>query len=109
MHILTTSLAIGRLVVDIIYGFYQGDVSVLDPVTTSQVNLASLLPIECYKEVAFHMRGLMNNDGTMGQLNTALQISETICNLTGVELKEKKDKMPVPEEVIHHLQNLSDK
>jgi hypothetical protein len=89
--------AIGRLVIDIIYGAYQGELSVIDPVTTSQINLASLYPIGVHAEVGWHMRGLINNGGTVKQIETALGVARDVCKLTGVEIKTK---MPTPEEVI---------
>ena len=86
----------GRLVIDYIYGVLHSELSVLDAVTTSQITLASLLPIECMTEVAWHMRGLINNGGTMEDIDMALGIAKDICKLTGIEFKKE---MPRPEEV----------
>jgi hypothetical protein len=42
-------------------------------------------------EVRWHMRGILNNGGTIDDMEEALGIAREICRITGVELKE-----PIP-------------
>jgi hypothetical protein len=86
------------LVVTQIYGYYQSDVSILGAITTSQLNIATLIPMDVTAEVAWHMRGLMRNGGTSEQLQFASDIAAEACRLCDVQLK---NRMPLPEEVIN--------
>ena len=85
-------------VVQLIYGYYQSETSVVDAVTTSQLNIATLIPMDVAPEVAWHMRGLVRNGGTLEQLRFAADVAIEICRLTDVRLKSR---MPVPEEVVN--------
>ncbi|KAF2114573.1 hypothetical protein BDV96DRAFT_101408 [Lophiotrema nucula] len=85
-------------VMQFIYGYYQSDVSVIDAITTSQLNIATLIPMDVAPEVAWHMRGLVRNGGTLEQLQFASDIATEVCRITNVELK---NRMPLPEEVIN--------
>lgn len=80
------------------YGALHSELSVLDGVTTSQINLASLIPIQYIIEVKWHMRGILNNGGTVDNMEEALGIAREICRITGVELKVP---MLTVEEVSH--------
>ncbi|OIW28608.1 hypothetical protein CONLIGDRAFT_632882 [Coniochaeta ligniaria NRRL 30616] len=86
------------LVVTTIYGYYQSDVSILDAVTTSQLNIASLVPMDVTAEVAWHMRGTIRNGGTREQLEAAYGIAIEACRVCEVVLK---NEMPKPEDVIN--------
>jgi hypothetical protein len=79
------------------YSALHSELSVLDGVTTSQINLASLIPIQCMIEVKWHMRGILNNGGTVDDMEEALGIAREICRITGVELKVP---MPTVKEVM---------
>ncbi|KAH7024007.1 hypothetical protein EDB80DRAFT_808183 [Ilyonectria destructans] len=86
------------LVVTYIYGYYQSDTSILDAVTTSQLNIATLVPIDVAAEVAWHMRGTIRNGGTEGQLKAAYDIALKVCEICEVTLK---NKMPKAQDVIN--------
>lgn len=83
--------------IDYTYGALHSELAVLDGVTTSQINLASLLPIQCMTEVKWHMRGILSNGGTVDDMEEALGIAREICRITGVELKAP---MPTVEEAM---------
>ena len=85
------------LVVTTIYGVYQSDVSVVDAVTTSQLNIATLVPMDVPGEVAWHMRGTIRNGGSREQLETAYGIAVDVCRVCGVVLR---NEMPRPDDVI---------
>ncbi|KAM0327088.1 hypothetical protein ACHAQA_006215 [Verticillium albo-atrum] len=85
------------LVVDIIYGYYQADNSVIDPVTTSALNLAALVPMDVTAEVAWHMRGLVRNGGSEEQLHHVMNTVKEIVKICQVGLK---NTLPKPEDVI---------
>ncbi|KAM5351011.1 hypothetical protein ACJ41O_003734 [Fusarium nematophilum] len=85
------------LVVTYIYGYYQSDTAVLDAVTTSQLNIATLVPMDVAAEVGWHMRGTIRNGGTEEQLRAAWEIAVEVCGICEVELGE----MPRAEDVIH--------
>lgn len=86
------------LVVTYIYGYYQSDTSVLDAITTSQLNIATLIPMDVTAEVAWHMRGTIRNGGSEAQLKDACDIAITVCGICEVHLK---NEMPKAEDVIH--------
>ncbi|OAA57616.1 hypothetical protein SPI_07275 [Niveomyces insectorum RCEF 264] len=86
------------LVVTTIYGYYQSDTSVLDAVTTSQLNIATLVPMDVTAEVAWHMRGVVRNGGTRAQLDYAYDAAVAVCAICDVRLK---NTMPRPEDVIN--------
>ncbi|KAK7408049.1 hypothetical protein QQX98_009764 [Neonectria punicea] len=86
------------LVVTYIYGYYQSDTSVLDAITTSQLNIATLVPMDVAAEVAWHMRGTIRNGGTEGQLKAAYDIALRVCEICDVNLK---NKMPEAQDVIN--------
>ncbi|KAF7544142.1 hypothetical protein G7Z17_g10185 [Cylindrodendrum hubeiense] len=71
------------LVVTYIYGYYQSDTSVLDSITTSQLNIATLVPMDVAAEVAWHMRGTIRNGGTEDQLKAAYDIALTAWDTHG--------------------------
>jgi hypothetical protein len=48
-------------------------------------------------EVKWHMRGILNNGGTVDDMEEALGIAREICRITGVELKVP---MPTVKEVM---------
>ncbi|CAK7212834.1 hypothetical protein SCUCBS95973_001595 [Sporothrix curviconia] len=86
------------LVVTTIYGYYQSDTSVLDAVTTSQLNIATLVPMDVTAEVAWHMRGVIRNNGTRAHLDYAFATALAVCEICDVRLK---NTMPRPEDVIN--------
>lgn len=86
------------LVVTTIYGYYQSDTSVLGPVETSQLNIATLVPMDVTAEVAWHMRGVIRNDGTREDLDYAFETAMGVCEVCDVKLK---NTMPKPEDVIN--------
>ncbi|KAF2104224.1 hypothetical protein NA57DRAFT_70441 [Rhizodiscina lignyota] len=86
------------LVCTFIYGYWQSDVSIIDAITTSQLNIATLMAMDAPPEVVWHMRGLIRNGGTREQLQFATDIAMEICQLTNVQLK---NQMPLPEDVIN--------
>jgi alkylhydroperoxidase/carboxymuconolactone decarboxylase family protein YurZ len=86
------------LVVTTIYGYYQSDTSVIDAITTSQLNIATLVPMDVTAEVAWHMRGLIRNGGSEEQLRFAMEVTLAICEIADVRLK---NQMPDPKVVIH--------
>lgn len=85
------------LVVTFIYGYYQSDTTILDAVTTSLLNLASLVPMDVPAEVGWHMRGMIRNGGSEAQLETAMDVALGICEICDVRLK---NDMPRTEDVI---------
>lgn len=93
------------LVVTYIYGYYQSDTSILDAITTSQLNIATLIPMDVTAEVAWHMRGTIRNGGTEDQLHVARDIALTVCGICEVELK---NEMPKAEDVIHEERLIHD-
>lgn len=93
------------LVVTYIYGYYQADTSILDAVTTSQLNIATLIPMDVTAEVAWHMRGLIRNGGTEEHLHAAREIALTVCAICEVSLK---NEMPQAEHVIHEERLIRD-
>jgi hypothetical protein len=86
------------LVVTYIYGYYQSDVTIIDSITTSQLNIATLVPMDVTAEVAWHMRGLIRNGGTEEQLKMAFNTTMEICRICEVNLK---NTMPKAEDVIN--------
>lgn len=86
------------LVVTYIYGYYQSDVSVIDAVTTSQLNIATLVAMDVTAEVAWHMRGLIRNGGTKTQLDFAFDTALEVCRICDVKLK---NPMPKADDVIN--------
>lgn len=86
------------LVVTYIYGYYQSDTSILDAITTSQLNIATLVPMDVTAEVAWHMRGTIRNGGTEEQLKAAYDIAIDVCRICDVQLK---NEMPKAEDVIN--------
>jgi alkylhydroperoxidase/carboxymuconolactone decarboxylase family protein YurZ len=86
------------LVVTYIYGHYQSDVSIIDAITTSQLNIATLVPMDVMAEVAWHMRGLIRNGGSEEQLRAALAVAIRVCEICDVRLK---NTIPNAEEVIN--------
>lgn len=86
------------LVVTTIYGYYQSDVSILGPIITSQLNIATLMTMDVTAEVAWHMRGLIRNGGTREQIDYAFDMATRICEICDLRLK---NTMPKPEDVIN--------
>ncbi|CAM1505009.1 Fc.00g106460.m01.CDS01 [Cosmosporella sp. VM-42] len=86
------------LVVTYIYGYYQSDTSILDSITTSQLNIASLVPMDVTAEVAWHMRGTIRNGGTEEQLTEVYDIAMRVCEICEVLLK---NEMPKAQDVIN--------
>jgi hypothetical protein len=68
------------------------------------MSIAAMLPMDCPTEVSWHWRGLMNGGGTLEQVHYATDITKSICNVTGVELKKK---LYVVDEVIRDHELLS--
>lgn len=93
------------LVVTHIYGYYQSDTSILDAVTTSLLNVATLVPMDVAEEVGWHMRGTIRNGGSEAQLKTARDITMTVCEICQVGLK---NEMPKAEDVIHEERLIRD-
>ena len=81
------------LIVNDVYGMYQAEVSVLGKVETSQINIASLVPMDCPSEVGWHMRGLIYNEGSMEELNEAFEIAKGVCEVCQVVLKKELPKV----------------
>jgi hypothetical protein len=75
------------LTVDYVYGLYQSELSILNEVATSQVTVASLVPMDVVKQLSWHMRGMINLGGSVEQLTNAMDIARKICEITGVVLK----------------------
>ena len=71
----------------LVYGACTADVSVLDRVTTSQVTIAALLPMDAPLQVFWHSKGLINVGGTLEQVHYATDIAKSICDVTRVQLK----------------------
>lgn len=86
------------LVVTYIYGYYQSDLSILDAVTTSLLNVATLVPMDVPAEVGWHMRGTIRNGGSEGTLEAVWEITMKICEICEVVLK---NEMPKAEDVVH--------
>ncbi|PGH17416.1 hypothetical protein AJ80_04786 [Polytolypa hystricis UAMH7299] len=86
------------LVVTHIYGYYQSDTTILDAITTSQLNIATLIPMDVTAEVAWHMRGTIRNGGTEDQLKAAYDIALEVCDICEVHLK---NEMPEAQDVIN--------
>jgi hypothetical protein len=86
------------LVVTNIYGYYQSEVSIVDAVTTSQLNIATLIPMDVPGEVGWHMRGLMRNGGSEEQLEFALKVTMEVVAICEVRLK---NEMPRAEDVVN--------
>lgn len=86
------------MVVNNIYGLYQSDVSILDAVTTSQINIASLVPMDVAAEVGWHMRGLINNGGSVEQMDEAFSIAKEVTKICGVVLRKP---LPVIQDVVN--------
>ncbi|KAF2422864.1 hypothetical protein EJ08DRAFT_725274, partial [Tothia fuscella] len=86
------------LVVTTIYGYYQSDISIIDSVTTSQLNIAALIPMDVTAEVGWHMRGLIRNGGSRKQLEFAHRVTKDIVSICDILLK---NKMPQAENVIN--------
>ena len=93
------------LVVTTIYGYYQAETSILGAITTSQLNIATLIPMDVTAEVAWHMRGLIHNGGTEEHLKMAQEIALTVCSICEVHLK---NEMPKAESVIHEERLIRD-
>lgn len=86
------------LVITYVYGYYQADLSILDLVATSQVTVASLVPVDAPDQVAAHLRGTIHNGGTEEQLKAAYEIAMAICGICEVVLKKK---LPDVDATIH--------
>ncbi|KAI5796605.1 hypothetical protein EDC01DRAFT_652040 [Geopyxis carbonaria] len=69
------------------YSEYLSEMGVLGRVETSQVTIACMVPLDVKTEVGWHMRGLIRNDGTVEHVREALEISLSVCEAAGVELK----------------------
>ncbi|KAJ5887948.1 hypothetical protein N7495_007989 [Penicillium taxi] len=69
------------------YGPYLSETSILNPIETSQITIAALLPLDVAKQVKWHMRGLIRNEGTELQAKYALDITKIICEAEDVRLK----------------------
>lgn len=93
------------LVVTYIYGYYQSDTSILDAITTSQLNIATLVPMDVPSEVGWHMRGVIRNGGSEEQLKMAWDIATAICDICEIGLK---NRMPRAKEVIHEERLIRD-
>jgi hypothetical protein len=76
---------------------YLAEISVLGKVETSQINIASLVPMNCPAEVGWHMRGLTNNGGSMEELKEAFRIAKRVCEACQVVLKKE---LPRVEDVV---------
>jgi len=87
---LTLRLMLGQLGIYINYGAYVSDVSILSAVETSQIVIASLLPLDV-PQVKGHMIGLQRNGGTKEQAIYAADIAETIARAMGINLT-----IPIP-------------
>jgi len=87
---LVLQLMLGQLGIYINYGAYVSDVSVLSAVETSQIVIASLLPLDV-PQVKGHMIGLQRNGGTKEQAFYAVDIAETIARAMGINLT-----IPIP-------------
>jgi len=88
------------LVVTTIYGYYQSEVSVIDAITTSQLNIASLIPMDVSSEVGWHMRGLMRNGGSREQLDFVVGATERVVEICEVCLR---NEMPRAEDVVDEV------
>jgi len=75
------------LIVDDVYGKYQAEVSIIGPVETSMINIATLVAMDCPKEVGWHMRGLINNGGTLQEAGMVFEIAKKVVDIAQVVLK----------------------
>ncbi|KAF4636424.1 hypothetical protein G7Y89_g1664 [Cudoniella acicularis] len=82
-----------NLIVNDVYGMYQAEVSILGKIETSMINIASLVPMDCPAEVGWHMRGLVNNGGSVGEVETAFGIARGVVDVCRVGLKKKLPKI----------------
>ncbi|KAF2843297.1 hypothetical protein M501DRAFT_1012654 [Patellaria atrata CBS 101060] len=78
-----------EMVVDYIYGHLQSNLDVIDAITTSQLNIVSLIPMDVMTEVAWHMRGLIRNGGSVNQIQYVLDTVDRICKVTEVQLRNE--------------------
>jgi hypothetical protein len=77
---------IGQCAVELEYGMYMSEFSILGPAETSQVVLGALLPLDVPVQVKWHMRGLIRNGGSEEQLKYAMDIVTRIVKELGVNL-----------------------
>ncbi|GAB7356843.1 hypothetical protein MBLNU459_g7717t1 [Dothideomycetes sp. NU459] len=81
--------------VNLEYGSYMSENAILSPIETSQVTLASLLPLDVPTQVKWHMRGLIRNGGTEEQVRYALEIAKDVVDAAEVSLKHDVPDMSV--------------
>ena len=72
---------------------YLAQVSVLNEVDTQQALIAGLIPMDCPPQVSWHQRGLINFGGTVEQARYATEIAKEICDITGVQLRQKLEDL----------------
>ncbi|KAJ5646850.1 hypothetical protein N7490_003222 [Penicillium lividum] len=71
------------------YGPYLSETSILNPIETSQITIAALLPLDVPTQVKWHMRGLIRNQGNIEMVKYALDIAKMICDGEGVRLRDR--------------------
>jgi len=77
-----------NMIANDVYGMYQAEISILGKVETSQINIASLVPMDCPAEVGWHMRGLVNNGGSVRDVEEAFLIAKSVGDACRVVLKK---------------------
>lgn len=77
------------------YGAYLSENTILSPIETSQITLASLVPLDVPTQVKWHMRGLIRNGGSRGQVQYALDIIKKVVEAAEVTLKHDIPSMDV--------------
>jgi hypothetical protein len=80
------------------YGMYLSEFSILNPVETSQVLLASLIPLDVPTQVKWHMRGLIRNGGTDEDIKYVVDIASQIYQAMGVTLRTELPSISVAHE-----------
>jgi hypothetical protein len=80
------------------YGMYLSEFSILNPVETSQVLLASLIPLDVPTQVKWHMRGLIRNGGNDENLKYVVDIASQICRAMDVILRTELPPLSVAHE-----------
>jgi hypothetical protein len=80
------------------YGMYLSEFSILNPVETSQVLLASLIPLDVPTQVKWHMRGLIRNGGADEDIKYVVDIASQIYRAMEVTLRTELPPISVAHE-----------
>jgi hypothetical protein len=77
---------------------YLSEFSILNSVETSQVLLASLIPLDVPTQVKWHMRGLIRNGGTDEDIKYVVDIASQIYQAMEVTLRTELPPISVAHE-----------